>query len=69
MPITFGTLNDLSPLEARKVENGLEFSDFITIAYYINFGGPVPLFYEAHRSPTYIAILRVPIGTTNKIFI
>ena len=68
IPISFGKKNDFGWLKVPKVENGLGFSDFTNIAYYINFGGHAPVQHWAWRPLPPISRLGVPIGTTKKIF-
>ena len=43
----FRTKSNFARLEVGKVGNGLQFLDFTAIAYYLDFRGPVPNFYEA----------------------
>ena len=66
IPIPFGKMNDFGWLEVPKVENGLRFSDFTTIAYFINFRGHAPVQHWAWQPLPPISRLRVPIGITKK---
>ena len=56
-------------MKAREVENGLQFSDFTSVAYFINFGGHCPKSVEAGEVAPTMEVLWVPIKGTTKIFI
>ena len=55
-------------MKVAKVENGLKFPDFTTIAYYINFGGPVTKIGEAAEAAMHIGVVGTPIGITHRSY-
>ena len=60
---------NFGPLKAGEVEISLQFSDFTTVAYYINIGGYYPKSVEAGEVAPTMEVLWVPIKGTTKIFI